>query len=81
VRLRLAGLACEVAATEAHIASCPDCQRELESLRPVVNRFVSWPTDVLRGTRFSTESVLGSKSPEATITRSPHSIFSGRLPS
>jgi quercetin dioxygenase-like cupin family protein len=38
----------EVAAAEAHIASCPDCQRELESLRAVVNRFVSWPTDVLR---------------------------------
>jgi anti-sigma factor ChrR (cupin superfamily) len=38
----------EVAAAEAHIASCPDCQRELESLRPVVDRFVSWPTDVLR---------------------------------
>src|SRR5204863_1521467 len=42
--------ASEVAAAEAHIASCPDCQRELESLRPVVNRFVSWPTDVLRPT-------------------------------
>ena len=42
--------ASEVAAAEAHIASCPDCQRELESLRPVVNRFVSWPTDVLRAT-------------------------------
>src|SRR4029450_13782371 len=38
----------EVAATEAHIASCPDCQRGLESLRPVGGRFVSWPTDVLR---------------------------------
>jgi hypothetical protein len=38
----------EVAAAEAHIASCPDCQRELESLRPVVDRFVSWPTDILR---------------------------------
>jgi anti-sigma factor ChrR (cupin superfamily) len=42
--------ASEVAAAEAHIASCPDCQRELESLRSVVNRFVSWPTDVLRPT-------------------------------
>ena len=41
----------EVAAAEAHIASCPDCQRELESLRPVVNRFVSWPTDLLRPPR------------------------------
>ena len=40
--------ASEVAAAEAHIASCPDCRRELESLRPVVGRFVSWPTDVLR---------------------------------
>ena len=40
----------EVAAAEAHIASCPDCRRELESVRPVVNRFASWPTDVLRPT-------------------------------
>ena len=42
--------ASEVAAPEAHIASCPDCQRELESLRPVVDRLVAWPTDVLRPT-------------------------------
>jgi ChrR Cupin-like domain len=40
-----------VARAEAHIASCPECQRELESLRPVISRFVSWPTDVLRPTR------------------------------
>jgi anti-sigma factor ChrR (cupin superfamily) len=38
----------EVAAAEAHIAACPDCRRELESLRAVIDRFVSWPTDVLR---------------------------------
>jgi quercetin dioxygenase-like cupin family protein len=38
----------ELAAAEAHIAACPDCQRDLQSLRPVVNRFVSWPIDVLR---------------------------------
>ena len=42
--------ASEVAAAEAHIASCSDCRRELESLRPVVDSFVSWPTDVLRPT-------------------------------
>jgi anti-sigma factor ChrR (cupin superfamily) len=42
--------ASDVVAAEAHIAACPDCQRELESLRPVVDRFVSWPTDVLRPT-------------------------------
>jgi anti-sigma factor ChrR (cupin superfamily) len=40
----------EIAAAEAHIATCPECRRELESLRPVVDRFVSWPTDVLRPT-------------------------------
>ncbi len=43
-------LASEVAAAETHIASCPDCQHELESLRPVVDWFVSWPTDLLRPT-------------------------------
>jgi ChrR Cupin-like domain len=39
--------ASELPASEAHIALCADCQRELESLRRVLNRFVSWPTDVL----------------------------------
>ena len=38
----------EVPAIEAHIASCRDCQSELESLRPVIDTFASWPTDVLR---------------------------------
>jgi hypothetical protein len=42
--------ASEAAAAEVHIASCPDCKRELDSFRPVLDRFVSWPTDVLRPT-------------------------------
>jgi len=42
--------ASEVAAAEAHIATCPDCRRELESLRRVTDRLVAWPTDVLRPT-------------------------------
>jgi anti-sigma factor ChrR (cupin superfamily) len=42
--------ASEAAAAKAHIDSCPDCQREVESLRPVIKQFVSWPTDVLRPT-------------------------------
>ena len=33
---------------EAHIASCPHCRQELETLRPIVDAFVAWPTDVLR---------------------------------
>jgi anti-sigma factor ChrR (cupin superfamily) len=40
----------EMAAAGTHIASCEDCQRELEALRAVVNRFICWPTDVLRPT-------------------------------
>jgi anti-sigma factor ChrR (cupin superfamily) len=40
----------EIAAAEAHIAVCPDCRREWESLRPVVEAFVAWPTDMLRPT-------------------------------
>ena len=38
----------EIAAAEAHIAACPDCRRDLAALRPVVDGFVAWPTDVLR---------------------------------
>lgn len=38
----------EAQAIEAHIGVCPDCRRELESLRPVIDSFVSWPTDLLR---------------------------------
>jgi anti-sigma factor RsiW len=40
--------ASEIAEVKAHIASCPDCRGELESLRAVVDRFTSWPTDLLR---------------------------------
>ncbi len=33
---------------EARIATCAECRDELAALRPVVERFVAWPTDVLR---------------------------------
>lgn len=38
----------EKATSQIHIASCVDCQTELESLQGLVKRFVSWPADVLR---------------------------------
>ena len=38
----------EAAAIDDHLASCAHCRRELEQLRPIVESFVSWPTDVLR---------------------------------
>jgi quercetin dioxygenase-like cupin family protein len=38
----------EVPVVEAQISRCAECRRELETLRPVIDAFVSWPTDVLR---------------------------------
>ena len=40
--------ASEVSVFESHISSCAQCRQELASLRPVVDAFVAWPTDVLR---------------------------------
>src|SRR3954468_23436530 len=41
----------ETLVIQTHIATCPDCQRELESLLSVIDRFVAWPTDLLRPPR------------------------------
>lgn len=38
----------ESAAVESHLMSCLHCQQELAALRPIIERFVAWPTDVLR---------------------------------
>jgi quercetin dioxygenase-like cupin family protein len=38
----------EVAGAVAHNLSCLVCRRELETLRPVIDSFVSWPADILR---------------------------------
>jgi ChrR Cupin-like domain len=40
--------ATDVPLVAAQIADCADCRQELEALRPVVDAFVAWPTDVLR---------------------------------
>jgi anti-sigma factor ChrR (cupin superfamily) len=40
--------ASEASAVEAHLAVCSRCRRDLETLRPVVERFAGWPIDVLR---------------------------------
>jgi hypothetical protein len=37
----------DVAAVEAHLSSCAQCRRELETLRPIIDSFIAWPTDVL----------------------------------
>ena len=38
----------EASAVEARLSVCPDCRRQLQTLRPVVDSFTAWPTDVLR---------------------------------
>jgi anti-sigma factor ChrR (cupin superfamily) len=38
----------EVLDVEAHITACPDCRQELERLRPIIDSFVTWPTNLLR---------------------------------
>jgi len=38
----------ERAALEQHISLCAECRGELEALRPIVDSFVYWPTDILR---------------------------------
>jgi anti-sigma factor ChrR (cupin superfamily) len=38
----------ESRAMEAHISACPVCQHELDTLRPIIESFAFWPTDVLR---------------------------------
>ena len=38
----------EIPGVERQISSCADCRQEIETLRPIINSFNFWPTDVLR---------------------------------
>lgn len=40
--------AAEMADMEAHLSTCPECRREMSTLRPVIDAFAAWPEDVLR---------------------------------
>jgi anti-sigma factor ChrR (cupin superfamily) len=40
--------ASEAAVAGAHIAACAECRQEMETLRPVLDAFAAWPTDLLR---------------------------------
>ena len=40
----------EAAVVGAHIAGCAECRHEMETLRPIIDSFVAWPTDLLRPT-------------------------------
>jgi anti-sigma factor RsiW len=38
----------EASVMESHLSTCAECARELKTLRPIVESFSAWPTDVLR---------------------------------
>jgi quercetin dioxygenase-like cupin family protein len=38
----------EASAMEAHIAGCAQCREELQALRPIIDSFSGWPTEMLR---------------------------------
>jgi hypothetical protein len=40
--------ASERSAFETHVGSCSVCRQELEALRPIIDAFVDWPTDIVR---------------------------------
>ena len=63
--------ASEIAPTAAHLASCPRCSLEWESLRPVVDSFVAWPTDVLRPTASLRERLARIVPPGAVPAEEP----------
>ena len=40
--------ASDASAFEAHLDECPECRADLVAVRPTIDAFVDWPTDVLR---------------------------------
>jgi hypothetical protein len=70
----------EVPVMESHLAACMTCREEAEALRPIVDSFVSWPTDVLRPSaslwerlaqRVAAETGAEPESPEAELWAEP----------
>jgi len=56
----------QLAAVKAHLSSCWQCKRELESLRAVANSFIAWPTDLLRPAAPLQERLARPLSPAAS---------------
>jgi anti-sigma factor ChrR (cupin superfamily) len=63
--------ASEAAAMGAHISGCGACQHELATLRPVVESFAAWPTDVLRPSPSLWERLVQRIAPETRTPTAP----------
>src|SRR5215467_4606303 len=64
----------EISAVKAHLMACADCRHELETLRPIIGSFVSWPTDVLRPSTSLWERVeqrLAQETDATTVVQPP----------
>ena len=61
----------ERAAAEAHFAQCAECRKELESLRPVLDVMLDWPTDVLRPPEPLWDRLVQRLGPEAPAETAP----------
>jgi anti-sigma factor ChrR (cupin superfamily) len=57
--------AADIAAVEAHLASCPACRAELASIRSVVATFAWWPADELQPSPTLWDRLIGRIAPEA----------------
>lgn len=56
---------------EAHLTSCPECRRELQSLRPVADSLASTPADILRPSHSMWRSLqerIGGEDSEELVT-------------
>lgn len=64
----------EASAMEAHLTSCEQCRQELETLQPVSDTFLFWPTDVLRPSASLQERLarrIAAETGENTVVPSP----------
>jgi hypothetical protein len=70
----------ELATVEAHIYGCACCQQELASLRPLMQTFAFWPTDLLRpprslhsrlAWRIATDNEGRTQLPERSLEQGP----------
>ena len=59
--------ASEARVAESQLATCPECRHELQSLRPVIDSLVAWPTDVLRPPRPLWERIEQRIAGETTV--------------
>jgi hypothetical protein len=60
--------ASEISGFEAHLSACLECRREIDALRPIVDSFASWPTDVLRPSASLWERLSRRISDESIVT-------------